>query len=442
MEISIEQIEAYRAFLQAVQQTDKCDGFVQVMKEYLSLQERDTSTFLFVAARIKDVFRGHSKLILDFNNFLPQAYEITLGQAVEEDDDEQTESDKAIDSDKGSGDEQTLASADEFNDEAADSDEVLQHGDEQALARVDELKVAADSGRVLHYGEYHLKSDLFETIIKEKSRDLVKYQQLLKCLHLYSKEIIRSDELVYLVNDLLSDQNPKKNKRETGFEASTSKRRKYDHNPSYERSTEITLASGRTRLGKALLNDSWVLKSTKPTGDKYRFKNNIYQDNLFECEDERCEFDRQFNLVKGTIKCVKDLKRDIKRNIVNPRSMRIKDHLNVLQVGCIRRLCSKHCRTRKSLLGGSDKGLVEAICKNGIPVLDLILTELEKQQDKVEAQISHCSDKMKEVYSKNLKKSLDYGNSSLEQQDTTIPSTKDDASTCPDLLLEAKNYAW
>jgi paired amphipathic helix protein Sin3a len=53
---------------------DKYNDFLEVMKDFKA-QRVDTAG---VITRVKDLFKGHRKLILGFNTFLPRGYEITL----------------------------------------------------------------------------------------------------------------------------------------------------------------------------------------------------------------------------------------------------------------------------------------------------------------------------------------------------------------------------
>ncbi|XP_024185747.1 paired amphipathic helix protein Sin3-like 2 isoform X3 [Rosa chinensis] len=55
-------------------QREKYDMFLEVMKDFKA-QRTDTTG---VIARVKELFKGHTKLILGFNTFLPKGYEITL----------------------------------------------------------------------------------------------------------------------------------------------------------------------------------------------------------------------------------------------------------------------------------------------------------------------------------------------------------------------------
>ncbi|OIT37975.1 PREDICTED: paired amphipathic helix protein Sin3-like 2 [Nicotiana attenuata] len=58
---------------------EKYDMFIAVTNDYKN-QRIDTCG---VIARVKDLFKGHPDLILRFNNFLPNGYEINLTQANE-----------------------------------------------------------------------------------------------------------------------------------------------------------------------------------------------------------------------------------------------------------------------------------------------------------------------------------------------------------------------
>uniref|UniRef100_A0A0D6QR38 Histone deacetylase interacting domain-containing protein n=1 Tax=Araucaria cunninghamii TaxID=56994 RepID=A0A0D6QR38_ARACU len=67
------------AYLKAVKdmfkdKKEKYDEFLEVMKDFKA-QRIDTAG---VIARVKELFKGHRKLILGFNTFLPKGYEITL----------------------------------------------------------------------------------------------------------------------------------------------------------------------------------------------------------------------------------------------------------------------------------------------------------------------------------------------------------------------------
>ncbi|RZC49572.1 hypothetical protein C5167_018002 [Papaver somniferum] len=327
--------------------------------------------------------------------------------------------------------------------------------DDRVLSKSTKRVEAEDSNKKmsLYGGDYHRNYKFFEKVMrKEKFTNPDDCRKYLKCLYLYSKKRISEGELKDMVgglrqygcvafprtaNDDKVQQEPQKDEREIGSESPasssespSSKRKKFEEtmidrlmncekdNPSYQPSTERISASGRTELGVAVLNDSWVsTESTSTGGDTYHFKKNAYEKNLFRSEDDRCERDRQFELVKGT----EELLQKIVDNAINPESIRLEHHFKVLQLGCI-----------KCLYNESWQDVVDALRKDAKSVLHGILTQLQEKLKEVTSRLSITS------YLKNFRKSLDYGNSSSgEQQETTSLSSKDDASTfCPNVLVE------
>ncbi|KAI3944979.1 hypothetical protein MKW92_019548 [Papaver armeniacum] len=214
------------AHIKSVQKTSKFNEFLQGMKEFKSLPTYDSTNLVFITARIKQVFHGHSNLIQGFNLiFLHERYAIEV-------DDYTDQNRKLIKSTK---------------------------------------RVKAGEG------DYHEDYKFFENVIgKEKFRNPDEYKKYLKCLYLYNKKIISEGELIDMVGDFLQydgtafpstankdkvQSDPQKDEREIGFQASPSKRRKLDEpmigrlsnceivNPSYQLSTERILTSGRTELG-------------------------------------------------------------------------------------------------------------------------------------------------------------------------------------------------
>ena len=60
------------------------DEFLDIMKEFKA-NRLDTEG---VIKRVKQIFRGHTDLILGFNQFLPKGHEITVADIERGDDDE------------------------------------------------------------------------------------------------------------------------------------------------------------------------------------------------------------------------------------------------------------------------------------------------------------------------------------------------------------------
>ncbi|KAI3843816.1 hypothetical protein MKX03_018013 [Papaver bracteatum] len=406
--------EDYFAFIKAVQKTPKYNEFLQVMKQYKSSPTYETTNLDFVTTRIKEIFKDHSNLIHGFNViFLPEEH------AIEDD-----------------------FCADQQN-------RVL-----KSTKRVE----AEDSNKAmsLYEGDYHRNYNFIEKVMrKERFTNPDDCNKYLKGLYLYSKKRISEGELKDLVGGLRKygcvafprtadndkvQQEPQKDEREIGSESPAlnsespaSKRRKLEEpmidllmncekdNPSYQPSTERISARGRTELGVAVLNDSWVSTESSTTGgDTYRCKKNAYEKNLFRFEDDRCERDRQFELVKGTIEHVEELLQKIVEKTINAESICLQDHFKVLHLGFIKRLYNE-----------SWQDVVDALGKDAKSVLPGMLTQLQEKLKEATSRLSVTyKKKMNAVYSKNFRKSLDYGNSSSgEQQEKTSSSSNDDGAS-------------
>ncbi|MCL7021746.1 hypothetical protein MKW94_010263 [Papaver nudicaule] len=410
-------------YIKAVQKAEKYNEFLQVMKEYKSFPTHTATALDFVTTRIKQVFNGHSDLIRRFNElFLPEEY------AIEEEDG------------------------------AAGQNRVMKLKSTQRVQAADH-----HSGtRNLHSGKVSLHKDykFIEHIRKEKFRDPDLYKKFLKCLYLYSKEIISRDDLGNIVGDLLQygtvftsttankdtvhEEEPEKDEKgKSDDEVTASKRRKIEEpsmidgmeceeeNPSYQLSTDKTSASGRTELGVIVLNDSWVSIGKTPT---YQLKRNIYQQNLFRCEDDRCERDRQKELVTATTKLMEELLQKVEDKTISEENLRLEDHFKALYLGCIKRLYAE-----------SWQSVVDELSKNAVAVLRGVLARLQDKLQEVTGCLSgKYRKKMRAVYAKNFKKSLNHGKSSCElQQDTTSSSDKDDdaSTSCPNILAKATDGA-
>ncbi|KAL6958690.1 hypothetical protein U1Q18_045413 [Sarracenia purpurea var. burkii] len=232
--------------------------------------------------------------------------------------------------------------------------------------------------------------------VKERLHSSDDYQAFLKCLHIYSTEIISRDDLQNLVNDLLGkypdlmggfneflercenidgflagvmnkkslwseghiskyvkvEDKEKEQKRETdGAKEKDRCKEKYMGKsiqeldlsncqcctPSYRLLPEdypIHSASQRSELGAQVLNDHWV--SVTSGSEDYSFKHmrrNQYEESLFRCEDDRFELDMLLESVSSTAKRAEELLNCINDNKISPENpIRIEDHFTALNI--------------------------------------------------------------------------------------------------------------
>lgn len=181
--------------------------------------------------------------------------------------------------------------------------------------------------------------------VKQRLNNQSLYYEFLKCLNLFSQNIITKLELVLLIKDLLAkhrdlfdyfkqfigfdeasmgtlteylerqDDKPREMTSHAEIDFKTCKR----YGPSYRALPKNVrclieaycnnfvqyvqpTCSGRTELCTQVLNDLWV---SVPTGSEDGFKSlrkNQYEEMLFKCEDDRFELDLVIELNASTVR--------------------------------------------------------------------------------------------------------------------------------------------
>ncbi|KAG6520399.1 hypothetical protein ZIOFF_017449 [Zingiber officinale] len=261
------------------------------------------------------------------------------------------------------------------------------------------------------------------------------YQEFLKCLHIYSQEIVTRTELKNLVSDILG----KYPELMEGFNEFLGHCENIDGflEGVFNKSTfkglflssfifelilmlntliiacqyPIPSTSHRTELGESVLNDHWV--SVTSGSEDYSFKHmrkNQYEESLFRCEDDRFEMDMLLESVNATTKRVEELL-EMMQDPAN--TIRIEDHLTSLNLRCIERLYGDH---------GLD--VMDVIQKNASLALPVILTRLKQKQEEWSRCRSDFNKVWAEIYAKNYHKSLDHRSFYFKQQDSKNLSTK------------------
>lgn len=325
-------------------------------------------------------------------------------------------------------------------------------------------------------GMFHQEFTFCERV-KEKLCSADDYQAFLKCLHIYSREIINRSELQGLVADLLGKYpdlmdgfheflercenidgflagfmnkksvlneghisrsvrgEDKDKEQKCDLEGAKEKDRYKEKylsksiqeldlsncqrcSPSYRLLPEdytIPLASQRSELGAQVLNDNWV--SVTSGSEDYSFKHmrrNQYEESLFRCEDDRFELDMLLESVNSTAKRVEELLNSINENRINfDTPIRVEDHFTTLNLRCIERLYGDH---------GLD--VVEILRKNPSLALPVISTRLRQKQEEWTRCRSDFNKVWAEVYAKNHYKSLDHRSFYFKQQDSKSLNAK------------------
>ncbi|KAI3722352.1 hypothetical protein L2E82_33388 [Cichorium intybus] len=310
--------------------------------------------------------------------------------------------------------------------------------------------------------------------VKNRLRNPDDYQAFLKCLHIYSTEIITRKELQSLVADLLgkhtdlmegfsaflercenidgflagvmdkkslwnvskstrTEEKEREHRRDT--DANKEKDRYKEKywgksiqeldlsncqrcTPSYRLLPDdypIPSVSQRSELGTQVLNDLWV--SVTSGSEDYSFKHmrrNQYEESLFRCEDDRFELDMLLESVSSTIKRAEELLKGINdRSIGSDAPIRIEDHFTALNLRCIERLYGDH---------GLD--VMETLRKNPTVSLPVVLIRMKQKQDEWTKCRADFNKVWADIYAKNHYKSLDHRSFYFKQQDSKNLSTK------------------
>ncbi|KAJ0830567.1 putative transcription regulator Others family [Helianthus annuus] len=311
--------------------------------------------------------------------------------------------------------------------------------------------------------------------VKDRLRNADDYQAFLKCLHIYSTEIITRKELQSLVSDLLgkhtdlmegfsaflercenidgflagvmdktlwneghaskstkTEEKEREHRREVYASKEDMNKEKYwgksiqeldlsncqRCTPSYRLLPDdypIPSVSQRSELGSQVLNEVWV--SVTSGSEDYSFKHmrrNQYEESLFRCEDDRFELDMLLESVSATAKRAEDLLNNINnKSISTDVPIRIEDHFTALDLRCIERLYGDH---------GLD--VMDILRRNPSLALPIILTRLKQKQEDWTKCRSDFNKVWAEIYAKNHYKSLDHRSFYFKQQDSKNLSTK------------------
>uniref|UniRef100_A0A7N0V4M3 Histone deacetylase interacting domain-containing protein n=1 Tax=Kalanchoe fedtschenkoi TaxID=63787 RepID=A0A7N0V4M3_KALFE len=300
---------------------------------------------------------------------------------------------------------------------------------------------------------YNREFDFCEKV-KQRVTDPDEYQNFLKCLNIYSTEILSRNELQNMMAGVLGkypdlvdgfkefleryskvkvEEREKAPKREICPVKETDRfNEKYlaksiqeldlsnchRCTPSYRLLPEdypIQRASQRSELGAQVLNDHWV--SVTSGSEDYSFKHmrrNQYEESLFRCEDDRFELDMLLESVTSASRRVEELLNKLNDDALDSLlPLRLEEHFSALNLRCIERLYGDH---------GLDA--VDILRRNPSLALRVILTRLNQKQEEWARCRSDFNKVWADIYSKNHYKSLDHRSFYFKQQDAKNLSTK------------------
>lgn len=281
---------------------------------------------------------------------------------------------------------------------------------------------------------------IFEKIKKIlPSRD--SWREFLKCLELYSQEVLGRQEMISLIKNLfgrhtdlveefdslLNSHGEQKDPNEIWpfiplAETDLSQCRRAT--PSYRAlpaSYPIPPCSFRSKLEKSMCNDSWV---SVPTGSEdFSFKNmrkNQYEEALFKCEDERFEIDMVIDANATTISALEPLAREIEL-LKESGGGEEKLWNYVVDKGTFR---ITHLNGISRIYGEAGAQILELLRKYPAGAIPVILKRLKQKDEEWRKARQDLNKQWKEVNEKNYHKSLDHSSFYFKQKDKKQTSMK------------------
>jgi paired amphipathic helix protein Sin3a len=266
------------------------------------------------------------------------------------------------------------------------------------------------------------------------------YLELLKCLNLYSQQIVDRPELLTLVHDLFKrsqielfanfrrllgysgaggDQEriPSPPPASNAPQAEGGNFRDLDfslmrrHGTSYRilpDSYIMPATSGRGPLETLVLNDAWVSVATGTEDLNFKtMRKNQYEESIFRAEDERFELDTTIETNMHTIQYLQPISVEI-ANLSEQEKRRYK---------LPSPLSAMHQKSIRRLYGPQGNQVIELLQKCPAAAVGALLKRLQQKDEEWRALRAQCSKTWKEVYEKNYTKSLDHRSFYFKQGD-------------------------
>ncbi|GIL73116.1 hypothetical protein Vretimale_4724 [Volvox reticuliferus] len=278
---------------------------------------------------------------------------------------------------------------------------------------------------------------------KQRLRNKDAYNDFLKCLSMYTQEIISRQELLQLLNDIIGrfpdlmtgfhefvakcdlmeiDENKVRglaaqNLQRQRMREEELQRQKYLTKPLSEIVSGDTervtpsyvkmppgyphlVSSGRTPLAETVLNSEFVNVITG--SEDYSFKlmrKNQYEESLFRCEDDRYEFEMAIERNVATMKRLKPIAQKIATMTPEERaSFKFDDSI----------LGPVHWRSIERLYADQGPVLIDLLRKNPVVAIPVVVTRLEQKDEEWRRVRVEMTRVWKRIYEANYHKSLDH----------------------------------
>ncbi|KAI9118992.1 hypothetical protein K1719_009667 [Acacia pycnantha] len=207
-------------------------------------------------------------------------------------------------------------------------------------------------------------------------------------------------------------------------------------NASYRRLPEdypIPIPSLRSELATEVLNDHWVSVTSGSEEEAFkRLRWNRYEKTLIECEDDQFELDLLINRAESTAEHANEFYNSITGKEINTENpIRIEEYLSVIDLRHIEKLYDDH---------GLE--VIEALRKNPVVALPVIMMRLEQKMTEWEERRSEFNKVWAQVYAKNHEKSRDHRSLSFKQEDSKNLKPKALMAEIKEIKEKLPNQEW
>ncbi|EFJ52117.1 hypothetical protein VOLCADRAFT_56211 [Volvox carteri f. nagariensis] len=254
---------------------------------------------------------------------------------------------------------------------------------------------------------------------KQRLRNKDAYNDFLKCLSMYTQEIISRQELLQLLNDIIGRFpdlmvgccSLREGVWECRFTMCHHEKQLCEHRllplqrvtPSYVKMPPgypHLASSGRTPLAESVLNSEFVNVITG--SEDYSFKlmrKNQYEESLFRCEDDRYEFEMAIERNVATMKRLKPIAQKIATMAPEERVVFKFDESILGPV---------HWRSIERLYADQGPVLIDLLRKNPVVAIPVVVARLEQKDEEWRRVRVEMTRVWKRIYEANYHKSLDH----------------------------------
>uniref|UniRef100_A0A8C2J1V7 Paired amphipathic helix protein Sin3a n=1 Tax=Cyprinus carpio TaxID=7962 RepID=A0A8C2J1V7_CYPCA len=379
-----------------------------------------------VYAEVAQLFKNQEDLLSEFGQFLPDANSSVLLSKTT------AEKAESVRNDHGG-----TAKKPQLNNKQRPNQNSCQIRKHSTTAVTPPVKLKlAESGK--HGGT----ESLFFDKVRKALRSAEAYDNFLRCLIIFNEEIISRAELVQLVVPFLGkfpelftwfknflgykemshlERYPKERATEgiaMEIDYASCKRLGSSYR-ALPKSYQLPKCTGRTSLGKEVLNDTWVsFPSWSEDSTFVSSKKTQYEEHMYRCEDERFELDVVLETNLATIRVLEAVQKKLSRMSAEEQA---KFRLDNTLGGCSEII---HRKAIQRIYGDKALDIIDGLKKNPAVSVPIVLKRLKLKEEEWREAQRGFNKIWREQNEKYYLKSLDHQGINFKQNDTKVLRSK------------------